>query len=79
MTHSTITTAQLTINRTGSGQYSFQVDTPDGQFSMRSTNSVLVDAINSDDDENDWGTRQDAIDRAIESVLEHNNIDLSND
>lgn len=63
-------TIELEINRTGYGKYSFVAKSANGIFSMHSTNSILVDAINSDeDDTNDWGTRQDAIDAAVESVL----------
>lgn len=74
-------TIQLEIVKTGYGQYSFRIETSEGKFSKHSTNSILVDAINSDeDDTNDWGSIQDAIDSAVEMVLDANEIsyELSN-
>lgn len=60
----------------GYGQYSFQITREDGsQLTAHSTNSILVDACRSDDeDNNDWGTTQDAIDTVVQIVLEANNF-----
>jgi len=66
----------LTIRRINYGQYMFTIDTGVWELSKYCTDSILVDAINSDDDEeNDWGTRQDAIDTAVEMVLDANGIE----
>ena len=63
-------TITLEIKRQGYGQYLFIIETDKYIYSKRSTDSILFDAINSDEDEtNEWGTRQDAIDSAIEMVL----------
>jgi hypothetical protein len=61
----------LEIKRIGYGQYSFIINTLDGIFSLYSTDSMLFDAINNDNEI----LSQYAIDLTIGKVLTSNNID----
>ena len=67
----------LSFRTAGYGQYYFEITMEDGtQHTAYSTNSILVDACRSEnEDTNDWGTTQDAIDAAVEYVLYKNEID----
>ena len=63
-------TIKLEIKRIGYGQYSFIINTLEGIFSLYSTDSMLVDAINNDNEE----LSQYAIDLTISKVLGSNNV-----
>ena len=66
----------LQILKTGYGHYKFTIDTFKGTFYTISTLSLLVDAIKSNEGEQTrYGTRQDAIDKAVRIVLDDNDID----
>ena len=71
-------TITLEIKNKGYGQYSLVIETEKWILSKYTTNSVLVDSINSnEDEENDYGTVQDAIDTAVEMVLDANSIEYT--
>jgi hypothetical protein len=68
-------TINLQILKTGYGHWKFTIDTLEGKFTYLSTNSMLVDAINSDEDElTRYGTHQDCIDMAVKYVLDFNEV-----
>ena len=68
----------LEIKNKGYGQYSLIIETEKWVLSKYTTNSILVDSINSnEDDENEYGSVQDAIDTAVEMVLDANSIEYT--
>ena len=65
----------LQIFKTGYGHWRLIVDTLEDKYTALTTDSLLIDAINSEEDElTRFGTHQDCIDNAVKYVLTCNEI-----
>lgn len=65
----------LSIKKTNYGHYRLIVDALEDRYTALTTDSLLIDAINSEEDElTRYGTHQDCIDKAVKYVLDCNEI-----
>ena len=68
-------TINLQILKTGYGHWRLIVDTLEDRYTALTTDSLLIDAIKSDEDElTRFGTHQDCIDKAVKYVLDCNEV-----
>lgn len=65
----------LSIKKTNYGHWRLIVDLLEDRYTSLTTDSLLIDSINSDEDElTRYGTHQDCIDKAVKYVLDCNEI-----